>query len=62
MQIMPATELSTEPGPDFVDVANAMNAHASWVHDGQQLIDELESAVTFIRSEGRAALVEVAIG
>jgi acetolactate synthase-1/2/3 large subunit len=62
MQVMPATELSHEPGPDFVDVAKAMHARASWVDDGQQLISELESAVEFIRSERRAALVEVAIG
>jgi acetolactate synthase-1/2/3 large subunit len=62
MDIVPLTQLSDRPGPDFVAVARAMNVRASAVDDGQQLVAELERAVAFIRSERRSALVEVAIG
>jgi acetolactate synthase I/II/III large subunit len=62
MNIVPATELSDKPGPDFTKIAAAMNAYSSCVTDGQNLIKELEKAVEFIRREKRAALVEVMIG
>ena len=62
MNVMPATELSDRPGPDFTKIAAAMNAYSSYVTDGQNLIKELEKAVEFIRREKRAALVEVMIG
>jgi len=62
MNIVPATELSDKPGPDFTKIAAAMNIHSSCVTDGQNLVKELEKAVDFIRREKRAALVEVMIG
>ena len=62
MNVMPATELSDRPGPDFTKIAAAMNVYSSYVTDGQNLVKELEKAVEFIRREKRAALVEVMIG
>jgi acetolactate synthase-1/2/3 large subunit len=62
VNIVPATELSDKPGPDFTKIAAAMNVYSSCVTDGQNLIKELEKAVDFIRREKRAALVEVMIG
>jgi len=62
MNIVPATELSDKPGPDFTKIAQAMNAYATSVTNGQSLITELEKAVDFIRREKRLALVEVMIG
>ena len=62
MNIVPATELSDKQGPDFTNIAAAMNVYSSCVTDGQDLIKELEKAVEFIRREKRAALVEVMIG
>ena len=61
MNVVPATELSEKRGPDFTKIAEAMNADASCVTNGQNLIKELEKAVEFIRREKRAALVEVMI-
>jgi len=62
VNVVPATELSDKPGPDFTKIAEAMNAYGSSVTNGQNLIKELEKAVEFIRSEKRPALVEVMIG
>jgi acetolactate synthase-1/2/3 large subunit len=62
MNVVPATELSDKPGPDFTKIAAAMNAYSSYVTDGEKLVHELEKAVEFIRREKRLALVEVRIG
>ncbi|MFT7441105.1 MAG: acetolactate synthase-1/2/3 large subunit [Sulfitobacter sp.] len=56
---MPLTSLS--PVPDFAGIATASRAYAERVNQAEDLPDALQRALSAIRSEGRAALLDVRV-
>ena len=56
---MPLTSLS--PVPDFVQIAGASRAHAERVTRAEDLPDALSRALSAIRKDGRAALLDVQV-
>lgn len=56
---MPLTSL--EPVPDFTAVARASRAHAERVETAEALPDALARALSVVRGEGRAALLDVRV-